>query len=557
MTALVARLRPFTLLTLLCAALIAVLLFYPLGRMVHSLAFGGTGGGFSDALGVLAQPWLAPVLFNTFVIVGSSTVLALAIGAVMAWGNVRTNASIGMLGTLLPIIPLLIPNVALAIGWVFLGAPRVGFLNGLLALLPFGLELNIYSWGGLIFVYTINAVPYVYLIVSAALRNLDPALEEAARINGAAPLRILRTVSLPAIRPALISAALLVTITSLGVYSIPSVIATTAKIDVLTTRIVFLLNRDFPPKLAEAQALGIIMLLAVLALWWIEVRMTRSGKAATVGGRATSTGVIDLGGWKWPFRLGSLAYLAMTSIVPIGALLIVSLQPFWTPKINWLALNFGNYHQALFVNRLVSGSLGNSLFLSGTGAVIAMVIAIVVAIFSINRFGLLSSLVDGAIKSSAAIPNMILAVAFLSAFAGAPFFLSGTTTILLMAFVVMYLPPGAIAASATVNQIGRDLREASSIAGAGEGRTVRKVIVPLAIPGFLSGMAIVFVHMMGDLSAAALLSGPNNPVVGFAILSVWEAGTFGVLAALSVMLCIINIGVIGLIFGVGRLFGRR
>ena len=186
-----------------------------------------------------------------------------------------------------------------------------------------------------------------------------------------------------------------------------------------------------------------------------------------------------------------------------------------------------------------------------------MVIAIVVAIFSINRFGLLSSLVDGAIKSSAAIPNMILAVAFLSAFAGAPFFLSGTTTILLMAFVVMYLPPGAIAASATVNQIGRDLREASSIAGAGEGRTVRKVIVPLAIPGFLSGMAIVFVHMMGDLSAAALLSGPNNPVVGFAILSVWEAGTFGVLAALSVMLCIINIGVIGLIFGVGRLFGRR
>lgn len=557
MTALVARFRPFTLLTLLCAGLIAVLLFYPLGRMVHSLLFGGTGGGIADALGVLSQPWLGPVLFNTAVIVGSSTVLALAIGAVMAWGNVRTNASIGMLGTLLPIIPLLIPNVALAIGWVFLGAPRVGFLNGLLALLPFGLELNIYSWGGLIFVYTINAVPYVYLIVSAALRNLDPALEEAARTNGAGPLRILRTVSLPAIRPALISAALLVTITSLGVYSIPSVIATTAKIDVLTTRIVFLLNRDFPPKLAEAQALGIIMLLAVLALWWIEVRMTRSGKAATVGGRATGNGVIELGGWKWPFRLGSLAYLAMTSIVPIGALLIVSLQPFWTPKINWLALNLGNYHQALFVNRLVSGSLGNSLLLSGTGAVIAMVIAIVVAIFSINRFGLLSALVDGAIKSSAAIPNMILAVAFLSAFAGAPFFLSGTTTILLMAFVVMYLPPGAIAASATVNQIGRDLREASSIAGAGEGRTVRKVIVPLAVPGFLSGMAIVFVHMMGDLSAAALLSGPNNPVVGFAILSVWEAGTFGVLAALSVTLCIINIGVIGLIFGVGRLFGRR
>src|SRR5690606_14578013 len=203
---------------------------------------------------------------------------------------------------------------------------------------------------------TINAVPYVYLIVSAALRNLDPALEEAARINGAAPLRILRTVSLPAIRPALISAALLVTITSLGVYSIPSVIATTAKLDVLTTRTVFLLNRDFPPKLAEAQALGIIMLLAVLALWWLEVRMTRGGKAPTVGGRATSTGVTVLGGWTRPFRLGWLPYLAVATIVRNGALIIVSLHTYSTPEINRLGLNFGNSHQALFANGLVAGS---------------------------------------------------------------------------------------------------------------------------------------------------------------------------------------------------------
>ncbi|MDB5506363.1 MAG: Fe3+ transporter permease [Devosia sp.] len=551
------RFQPYTVITLLCAAFIVLLLVYPLARMFWGVIVGGPGGDLGDALATFTRPWFLPVLWNTVIIVGVSTVFALVIGATLAWVNVRTDASIGAVGSLMPIIPLLIPNVALAIGWVFVAAPRVGFLNGWLDLLPFNFEVNIYSWGGLIFVYTINAVPYVYLIVASALRNLDPALEEAARINGAGLFRTLRTVSIPAIRPALVSSALLVTITSLGVYSIPSVIATTAKIDLLTTRIVFLLNRDFPPKLAEAQALGLLMLAVVVVLWWGETRLARGGRFATLGGRAAGNSKIEMGRWKWPARGLTLAYLACTSLFPIGALLLVSLQPYWTPKVNFALLDFGNYYSALYVNRLAATAFGNSLFLSSVGALIAMGIAIVIAIYTVNRFNLVSATVDATIKSSAAIPNMILAVAFLVAFSGAPFFLAGSSMILLLAFIVMYIPPGSIAAAAAVNQVGRDLREASYTSGANEGRTVRKVVVPLAVPGFIAGGAIVFVHMMGDLSAAALLSGASNPVVGFAILTIWEAGTFGVLAAFSMMLCVVNILVIGALFGVGRLFGRR
>lgn len=549
----VARFRPYTLLTVLCAGAIVFLLVYPLGRMLWQTVVGEPGRDLAAAFGTFAQPWFLPVLGNTAIIVGASTLLALVIGACLAWVNVRTDASIGAAGTLMPIVPLLIPNVALSIGWTFIAAPRVGFLNGWLAQLPFGLQVDIYSWGGLIFVYTINAVPYVYLIVAAALRNLDPALEEAARMSGAGLFRILRTVSIPAVRPALVSSALLVTITNLGVYSIPAVIATTARIDVLTTRIVFLLNRDFPPKFAEAQALGIMMLLFVVALWYVESRTARGGNFATVGGRATGGGRIEMGGWKWPARLGTLLYLASTSLFPILALLVVSLQSFWTPKVKLSALNLGNYEQALTVNRLVVSSFGNSLVLSSVGAIVAMLIAVVVAIYTVSHRNWIGSAVDAAIKSSAAIPNMVLAVAFLVAFSGAPFFLSGTATILLLAFVVMYIPPGSITATAAINQVGRDLREASYMSGAGEGRTVRRVVVPLAVPGFVAGFAIVFVHMMGDLSAAALLSGVNNPVVGFAILTIWEAGTFGVLAAFSVMLCVVNLAVIGAMFGIGHL----
>ena len=546
----------YTAVTLICVAVIVFLLVYPLGRMILDVVLGGQLG---DAFSVLAEPWFGPVIFNTAIVVGLSTLFAVIIGSLLAWINERTDAQLGPVGTLMPIIPLFIPNVAMSIGWVFIAAPRVGFVNGWLRQLPewMAFQVNIYSWAGMIFIYTINSVPYVYLIVAAALRNLDPALEEASRIHGASLMRTFARISTPSVRPALLSATLLCLITNIGIYSIPAVIGTTAKIDVLTTRIVFLLNRDFPPRMPEAQMLGVVMLLAVAVLWYFQARSNANGQFATVGGRATGGGAIEMGRWKWPARLLTLGYLAATSVLPILALGVVSLQPFWTPAINWSVLGFGNYYQTLFVNGLAAASLRNSLMFAGIGSVIAMFIAVVVAIYTVDKSSRIGSVVDAVIKTSAAIPHLILGVAFLIAFSGAPFMLSGTAAILIMAFIVMYIPPGSIAAVSALTQIGRDLREASYVNGADEGRTVRKIMIPLAMPGFIAGAAIVFVHMMGDLSAAALLAGIRNPVVGFAILSIWEAGTFGVLAAFSMMLCIVNIVVIAVMFGVGRIIRKR
>lgn len=546
----------FSLVAFVCAALIVLLVAYPLLGMLWNTIWGGNLG---RGLAVVTQPWFLEVFLNTAIIVSLSTAFAVMIGAGLAWINQRTDAGLGHIGTLMPIIPLLIPNVAMSIGWVFIAAPRVGFVNGWLAALPdwMTFQVNIYSWAGMIFIYTINGVPYVYLIVASAFRNIDPALEEASRINGAGVLRTFRKVSLPAVKPALVSSALLLTITSIGIYSIPAVIGTTARIDVLTTRIVYLLNREFPPRMPEAQMIGIIMLVLVGLLWWLQGRWAGKGQFATVGGRATGGGRLEMGRWKWPARTLTLIYLACTSILPLAALAVVSLQPFWSPRIDPSIFNLANFNQALFVNSMAASSIKNSLIYSGTGALIAMTIVVVIAIYTAERQNLFGKALDNSIKSSAAIPNLILGVGFLVAFAGAPFYLSGTAMILILAFVVMYISPGSIAATAAITQIGRDLREAARINGANEGRMVRRVILPLAMPGFVAGWAIVFVHMMGDLSAAALLAGIRNPVVGFAILSIWEAGTFGVLAAFSMMLCLINIGVIGAMLGLGRLITRR
>ncbi|WP_431284592.1 ABC transporter permease [Humitalea sp. 24SJ18S-53] len=552
--------RPYLAVTWVAIAVLAFLIVYPLGRMLVRTFLVDGQLVLSPAAKLFAEPWLPIVLMNTAIVVVSSTVLAVLMGGVLAWINERTDANLGAWGFILPIIPLLIPNVALAIGWVFVAAPNVGFLNGMLAALPApfdAIQTNIYSWPGLIFVYSLNGVPFVYLILSAAFQNLDPALEEASRVSGAGVGRTLLRISLPAIGPSILASAILVVINSMGVYSIPAIIATNARIDLLTTRIVAMLTKDYPPNLVEAQMLGFLMLALVAVLWWVQTRAAKAGQFVTIGGKASGSSRLPLGPWRWPARGLLIGFIAASCIIPATALLLVALQPFWTPSIDLSELNLHNFNEVLFVNRMTGNAFRNSLSLAGTGATLGLAIAVLAAIQVAHRPGLFSRAVDFLTRAPAAFPNLVIAIGFLVSFSGAPFYLSGTALILLLALIVMYLPAGAIAANAAITQVGRDLREASHISGAGEGRTIAKVVLPLALSGIVAGWTIVFVHMMGDLSAAALLAGLRNPVIGFAILEIWETGSFGLLAAFSIIMCLVNLTVVGTMMLVARHIRRR
>lgn len=529
----------------LVVVVMAAMIAFPMLRMIARAFMVDGVPSFHGALSVLKEPWLPRVLLNTGIVIGASTAVALVVGSAMAWLNERTDANLGVIGLVLPVIPLLMPGVALSIGWAFLGAPRVGFVNGILAQIPLlgsgglNLGINIYSWAGLVWVYSLHGVPYVYLVVSASLRNLDPSLEEASRISGAGLWRTLLRVSLPAIRPALLASALLVIISGFALFSIPTIIATTAEIDILAVRIVRLLRNDFPPRLDQAVVLGLIMLSVIALAWYAQRRVSAGGHFVTLGGRAGGASRMSMGRWRLPAQGLMIAYLACASLIPLLSLTLVALQPYWTPSVEWSQLGIANFRAVLFEERMTAAAFRNSLLLSVSGATIAMGIAAVAAIYVAQTSGWLSRAVDAVMKAPATISSLVLSVGFLVTFSGAPFFLAGTLTLLLLAYIVIHIPPGSIAAGAAATQVGATLREASYVAGAGEGRTVRRIVLPLMLPGLAAGWAMVFVHMMGDLSASALLAGMKNPVIGFAILEIWEMGSFGLLAAFSTIMCLV------------------
>lgn len=544
----VRRLRQVSLFELVAGLVtIAVVLIvaYPLLAMIWSV-FVVDGrldlSAFSDAWN---QRGIGEVMVNTGVIVVVSVTLSLLVATLFAWVMERTDARMGWASSILPLVPLMVPALAGTVGWVTLLSPTAGLINvqarELLGVVGIQLEegpFDIFSWWGMIFLYVIFLVPFGYVVIAPALRNLDPSLEEASRVNGGGILRTFLSVTLPSIKPALAGAVTIQLIIAFAMFAVPATVGITARIETLSVRIYRLLTFGFPPRTGVAVALSLVMLVCVGIAFWVQRRITRAGRYSTIGGRVGRSSLIGLGKLRWLARFGVLSYIAATSVLPVGGMILISIQGFWSTTIDWGDVSLENY-RSVFNDAELSSSLSNSVVLGIQGGLIAMIAAVVLALYLSRNTGVGARIVDNAARLPSTLPHLVIAVAFVAAFAGPPFNLAGSAAILLGAYLVMYLPQALISATSSMSQIGGDMIEASLVSGAGNGRTFRSVILPLMWPGFVSGFALLFVLTAGEVTGSAILAGIDTPVVGFTMIELWQSGSITVLAALAVLVSLI------------------
>ena len=266
----------------------------------------------------------------------------------------------------------------------------------------------------------LQLAPFAFLIVSGALVRLDPALEEASRVSRAGPLRTLMHVTLPAIAPALANAAAVTLILGLGLFAAPVIIGTGARIDVLSVHIYNLINAAFPAEAALALAFALVLMLVVQGLLAVQRASVPVGRSAAVGGRGFRAARVELGRWRIWARAFMVAYLLAAAVLPLLGLLMVSLQPFSTPAIDWNQLTLANYQYVLFGNRDTSQALVRSLVLAGSGATLVMLAAATLMLHLYRSGGRTRQLVDVLTAVPATIPATVLGVGLLIAFSRPP-----------------------------------------------------------------------------------------------------------------------------------------
>ena len=502
----------------------------------------------ANFLTVVANPNVADALANTLLACGGGTAIAVVIGLLFSWIVVRTNTPFRGFIAATSILPLFAPPLVAGVAWSILGSPKTGLINTAFKWAGLDWHVDFYSMSGLVFVFGIYYAPYVYMFTSSALRNMDPSLEEAAEISGASAFATLFSVTFPLIMPAIVSGMLLSFIVMLGIYGVPAVLGAPANINVLTTYI-FKLTNWSPPLYNTAAAVAIILMVVTGALVFLQQKVLSGRSYTTVAGKAFRPRTLDLGRWRWfTFWLG-LIYLLIVVVLPMLALIVAAFRKFMFIRDIASLFDLRQYSlvhfNAIFDNPLTIRSIYNAVEVGLITAVVGGALAFAIG-YTVHRTHVPGRrLIDLIATLPVAIPGLVIGVAYLWAWIGIPGGLYGTIWILALAFIARFMPDTVKALSTSFLQIHRELEEAAWVCGKGMLTTIASIVLPLARPGVIASMTLLFVLAIRELGSSLFLYTSNTMVMSVLLLDYYEGGNIGKTAAFSLVQTVLLGALIG------------
>jgi iron(III) transport system permease protein len=544
------------------AAMVVVgyLAIVPLAYLLHD-TFTGSGGvtfnAFARAYGGDSQS--GRMLLNSLTFACGAAVLALVTGTVLAYVQVRTDVPFKGLLFAASLVPLIVPGILYTAAWIFLGDPSIGLVNTLFFQPLLGASpVNVFTVGGMIWVQGLHLAPVAFLLMVAAFRAMDPSLEESAAMSGASRPTVLRRITVPLLRPALISAALLMFVQSLESFEVPGLLGLQNGTYVFTSRIYFVLRAypiDYGAGGAYAVGLLAIAAVGVLLAGWLQ-RNARGFQ--TVTGKAFRPQPIRLGRARPWVGTGVLLYFLVTVVLPVGVLVYASLLKFYAaPSLNALrTMTLDNYATVLKMP-LAATALKNSLVLGLGSATVVMLLAAIVSWVVVRTRLPGRRVLDLLAFTPLVIPGLVLGLALSFVYLRVPLPIYGTLFILLISYCTRYLPYGMRYASSAMTQMSRELEESAQVFGASWWQTFRRVLVPLASSGILAGWVYILVVSFRELSSTILLYSPGTEVLSVLIWEQFENGQFTTLAAIGVCMVSILVALVSVAYRLGARVGLQ
>jgi iron(III) transport system permease protein len=438
------------------------------------------------------------------------------------------------------LVPAALPPLIGAISFQLLYSETGILPRGLQQL--FGTEEPVLPFSGIagvLVVHTFTMYPFFYLSVSAALSGMDPSVEEAAYNLGASRLRVWRTVLLPMLTPALVSASLLVFMSSLASYTAPLLFG----VDRTMTMQIYInrTNGDLPMASTYASVLGVVSVVFLLGMRWYEGR--RSYRSLSKGVASHRREIANPIG-RWLAFVGSLlAVLVLLAPVATIAIVALSVDGSWTTQVLPTDYTVQNF-VTIFAEPRAFQPILNSLRMSLLATIGCVVIGVLTA-YAVRRLRFVGrGLLDVAVMLAWALPGTVVAINLIAAFSTGSAFsfgqvLIGTFWIMPLAYFVRFLPLVFRSSSAVLAQLDPSLEEAARNLGASWWRAFRSVTLRLMLPGVLAGALLAFVQGVGEFVASVLIYTSSTAPISVAInnrMYSFEIGTAAAYGMLQVAL---------------------
>lgn len=515
-------------LRLLLAIPLVGLIGLPLVRL-GGVALGGGG----SVVATLTEPGVVRAILNTAWTSVLVAILAVIAGTATAIATERGNLPGRAWLRAGILLPLLCPPFVTAFGWTRAYGPR-----GLADLLAGFQVPGLFGPVGIVLVLAVSSIPLVWLIVGSALASrVEPDAERAARAAGAGPWTTLRTVTLPLLRPAILSALVVSFVFAINAFGVPAIIGSPAGFATITTRLYQDLARSSDPAaFAEAGVLAATLVVVALAVVGPADAWLTGRPAARTGGSAGATtgGPVGVGRRIAALALG--AAIVLVTIVPLLAVLLtaltraVGLAPV---PANWTLANFAEAIDPRFVDGLI-----HSLGLAVAAATIVVPLGGMLAF--LGRRGRGGAALRTAATLGFAVPGSALAVAVLLAYGG---WLRDTLAIILIAYVAKFWALGQRQVAGSLERLPADLVRAARASGAGPIDAFRSIAGPILRPALTAGWLIVFLFALHELTMSSLLYGPRTATLAVVVLNAQQLGDPTVSAALAVLLVVL-IGIV-------------
>lgn len=537
--------------------IIAYLGVVPLYFLLHDTFVGG--GGFTlDAFGraYSESSQAGQMLVTSIVYASGSAAISLVVGAALAYIQVRTNAPFKALTFAASLVPLIIPGILYAVAWIFLADPRTGLLNAAISQPLFGRALfNVYGLWGMIWVQGLHLAPLAFLLMVAAFRAMDPALEESALMGGAPRRVLLRKITLPLLRPALVGGVLLMFVLSLESFEVPALLGLQNGTYVFTSRIYFVL-RSYPADYGAAGAYAISLLVIAAAGVIISGWLSRnSSHFQTVTGRAFRPRLTELGRARPVVGALVALYFAVTVALPLVVLLYASLLPYYRPSLDALkTISLANYRTVIDMPLWLT-ALKNTILLGLGSATVVMFLTAIAAWVVVRTRVPGRRLLDMLTFLPLVVPGLVLALALSLVYLRTSLPIYGTLWILLISYTTKYLPFGMRYASSAMSQISSELEESAHVCGASWWTAFRRVVVPLASSGVLAGWLYILIVSFRELATTVLLYSPGSEVLSVLMWEQFFDGQFTVVAAIGVLMVAILVGLVSIAYRVGARVG--
>ncbi|WP_175640237.1 ABC transporter permease [Metabacillus schmidteae] len=513
----------------LIGVLFVVIFFVvPICRLVYLSFTSESGVTLSNYTSVLQDRSTWKTIENTLYVVVGSSIIAIVLGIVAAWVVAYSNIRQKKLIQLFIFLPFIIPSYITTLAWTQFMSKN-GFFANLLSLLPGSVEpMDMYSLQGIIIVMGLSHYPLVYLLTVGVLRKIPRDLEYAARISGSSKWQSFRKITLPLALPGIASGGFLAFIASLDNFGIPAFLGIPGNIRVLSTYIYEQIVGLGPNAFERAATLSVILGIMALTGTFIQWLLLKKSKNIETDVEDKEPRFHFSKGKRLTIELLLWSFLLLTTMVPLISMLSASLIKAYGLPFAPENISLKNYQFVLLENQKAITSLKNSANLAFITTVFCLVIGTGIAYVRTKKPSFITRGLEMIIGIPYALPGTVLALAMIFAWMepipGWNPGIYGTITILLIAYVTRFLILQVRGSITAFMQVDPSIEEAARVSGSNGFYKWKQILLPLIIPGVISGALLVFLTALTELTVSSLLWSSGTETIGLVIFNFEQAG---------------------------------